>query len=422
MSSFSQRFGTLLAFTLFAPLSSVFAQDVESRLDALEQENQDLRIRLDALSEAQEVRDLGDVVPPVGDSEFGLGPAASKIYSKSSGLSIGGYGEAIYQDLAGGPDEFDFLRAVLYFGYRFDENWVFNSELELEHASTAETGSFSVEFAYLDYLYQDYLNFRAGVVLVPLGFLNELHEPTTFLGATRPETETRIIPTTFRENGVGIFGDVGPISYRSYLVNGFDGADFSDTGLRGGRQRASETLAEDFAFVFRADWTDTPGLIAGGSVYIGDAGQGRTSDGLGDTSVSIYEVHAEWKSGGLWLRGLGTIAHVDDIPQLNDFNGFVGNESVGEELTGYYFEAGYDILSHFVPDAPASLSPFIRYEAVDTQADVPDGFVANPFNDFDVLTVGLNFQPIPGLVFKLDYGDYDGGGPDRWNAAFGYTF
>jgi len=409
--------------TVFLALSSIgFAQEVEERLDKLEKENEELRRRLDAVAEEQERLDFGDIVPPMVDSEWGLGPAASKIYSKDSGLSIGGYGEALYQNFAGEIDEADFLRAVFYFGYRFSEKWLFNSEIEFEHASTAGSGSASVELAYIDYLWQDSLNARAGILLVPMGFINELHEPPTFLGATRPETETRILPTTWRENGAGIFGNAGPISYRAYAVNGFDGLGFTDTGLRGGRQRGSEALADDFAFVARADWTDTPGLLAGGSIYMGDAGQGRTAMGVGDTGVSIYEVHAEWKNQGLWLRGLGAMAKVDDAAELNTVNGFTGSDSVGSEMMGYYFEAGYDVLTVLDPGNQASLSPYVRYESVDTQEKVPTGFSSDPNNDFDVLTFGINYAPLPGVVFKVDYADYDGGGADRLNVSVGYAF
>src|SRR5690606_5504586 len=118
-------------------------------------------------------------------------------------------------------------------------------EIEFEHASTGQGGEVSVEFAYLDYLATPHLGVRAGMVLVPMGFVNELHEPTTFLGTTRPLTESTIIPTTWRENGAGVFGDIGDFSYRAYVINGLDAVGggssraggFSAAGLRGGRQK-----------------------------------------------------------------------------------------------------------------------------------------------------------------------------------------
>ena len=392
--------------------------DLEARVTELERENEELQRRIDVIAEEQERLELGELVPPIGASQWGLGPAASKVYGVESGISLGGYGEALYR-FSNRSDEFDFLRGVLYVGYRFDEHWVFNSEIEYEHASTGEEGEVSLEFAYLDWLNDPALNARAGLVLIPMGFLNELHEPTTFLSATRPETERRIIPSTWREMGAGVFGDAGPISYRTYIVNGFDATGFEDTGLRGGRQDGSKAKAEDLAIVARADWTDTPGLLAGGSVYYGDSGQDQA--GLGGTGTSIYEVHAEWKARGLWLRGLFAHAEVDDVTQLNNALGFVGNKSVGEELEGWYVEAGYDIWALIDPEAPAAVRPYVRYERVDTQVEVPTGFASSPANDFDVVTVGINVQPIDQLAFKLEYQDFETAA-DGVNLSVGYAF
>jgi hypothetical protein len=400
-------------------------ETLEERVNRLEAENAELNRKVDLLAEAQEDFDLTGLVPAMGDSEHGLGPAASKVYSVDEGVSLGGYGEAIYQNYAGSKaDSADFLRAILYVGYRFDENWVFNSEYEFEHASTGEEGETSVEFATLDYLHRPEVNFRAGLVLSPMGFLNELHEPQTYLGATRPEVERRIIPSTWREIGAGVFGEAGPISYRAYLIGGFDGIDFTDAGLRGGRQKGSKIRAEDIAVVARADWTDTPGVLVGGSVYHGDSGQDRA--GLGATTTTIVEAHAEYRSRGWWARGLVAHASVDDVTELNAVR-FAADpmltlaDSVGEEMNGGYLEVGYDVWSCLVPDGKAAVRPYCRYEWVDTQADVPTGFVSDPLNDFDILTVGLNVQPIDRLVFKIDYQDFERS-PDRLNVSMGYAF
>lgn len=391
-------------------------EDLLQRVESLEHKNAELESRLSALADEQEGFTLGGLVPPLGESIHGLGPSASKVYASEGGLSLGGYGEALYQRRNGdAPDELDALRTVLYLGYRFDEHWVFNSELEFEHAGE-EVG---VEFATLDYLWRDDLNVRMGLVLIPMGFVNELHEPPTFLAAQRPETERRILPSTWRENGVGVFGDAGPVTYRAYVVNGFDASGYTAEGLRGGRQNGSEALAEDLALVARMDWTETPGLLAGGSVYFGGAGQGQA--GFPGADTGIAELHAEWHARGLWLRGLVAMAEVDDVAELNASNGLVGSDSIGEEQNGHYVEAGYDLLTVLAPGSAQSLSPYARYEAVDTQAEVPTGFTSDPANDFDVLTAGLNWRPRSNLVFKVEYQDYDQA-EDGWNAAMGFSF
>jgi len=376
---------------------------------------------------------IGEAAAEADRSDYGMGPAASKIYRTPSGLSIGGYGEAIYESFSssrddgspsGETDEFDFLRAIVYFGYKFNDRWLFNSEIEFEHASTGESGSVSVEFAYLDYLHRPELNLRFGMVLVPMGFLNELHEPTTFLSARRPDVERVIIPSTWRENGVGIFGDVGPWSYRTYVINGLDGSGFSSSGLRGGRQKGSRAKADDFAWVGRLDYTGTPGLLAGVSAYVGDSGQ-DLSDGQNiGVGTSILEAHLEWKWRGFQVRALGARAELDDVARLNDALGFSGSSSVGEELEGYYLELGYDLYSRRAAGEQA-LIPYLRYETFDTQSQVPTGFARNPARDVESWTYGIAYRPIDRLIFKFDYLDYENGadtGIDQFNVALGYVF
>lgn len=394
---------------------------LEERVEALENENKGLRNELDAIGGELERFVLTDLVPEVGESIFGFGPAASKVYQVENGISIGGYGETVFQFYEGDSksDQFDNLRAVLYFGYKFSDSFVFNSEIEIEHGTTSETGSVSTEFAYLDWLACDTFGLRGGLVLVPMGFINELHEPTTFLSANRPEIERRIMPSTWRENGVGAFGSVGDVDYRAYVINGLDASGFAANGLRGGRQKGSRALAEDLAFVARADYTGTPGLTVGGSVYMGDSGQGQT--GLPDASTSIHELHVEYKNEGWRARALYAHAEVDDVAQLNTALGLAGANSIGEELDGFYLELGYDLWTRWAPEREGSLTPFVRYEAFDTQASVPGGFASMPSTDESILTVGIAYQPHDQIILKLDFEDWDEGA-DRLNIGLGYTF
>jgi uncharacterized small protein (DUF1192 family) len=226
-------------------------------------------------------------------SVYGLGPAASKIYQVSKGLSIGGYGEGFYQNRVEDPnnegDNADFLRLVLYTGYKFTDKILFNSEIEFEHATTGEgaeeKGEVSVEFANLDFLLQPMVNIRAGLVLLPVGFINEIHEPPFFHGNNRPEVERRIIPSTWREIGVGLFGELLPgLQYRIYAVNGLDARGFdSESALREGRQSGSGAKAEDLAFTGRLDYSPSsaPGFLIGFSTYLGNSGQDQLFGSLG---------------------------------------------------------------------------------------------------------------------------------------------
>lgn len=402
------------------------AAELERRLDVLAQEIERLKI-----GEAADTATTGET------GEYGFGPAASKIYRTERGLSIGGYGELLYQNFDGDRDDdapsgktdtFDLLRGVLYFGYKFNDRWLLNTEVEYEHAGS----EVSVEFAYIDYLWRPQANLRGGLLLIPMGFLNELHEPTVFLGARRPDIEQAIIPTTWRENGFGLFGDVGPVTYRTYIVNGFRGAGFTAGGLRGGRQKGNQAKAEDFAWVGRLDFTGVPGLLVGGSAYIGDSGQdlktaGGSSIGSIGVGTQIVEGHLDWRWRGLELRAMAVQAELDDVADLNQALKLTGSQSVGERLTGQYVQVGYDVLAGMGAGEQAFI-PYGRWETYNTQDEVPSGFSANPANDVEVLTLGFAYKPIDQIVIKVDHQNYDneapgaGTGTDQFNVLLGWIF
>ncbi|MDD2863110.1 MAG: hypothetical protein PHC99_00100 [Methylococcales bacterium] len=183
---------------------------LERKTDVLSQEVEKLRTNL-AIPEE-----------PKYKSMYGLGPAASKVYSMGKGLSIGGYGEAMYtnyvnnrHDAQTNKDSADLERAVIYLGYKFNDWIILNNEIEFEHASTGEgseeKGEVSVEFSQLDFMLNQKYNVRAGLMLMPMGFINEMHEPTTYHGNRRPDTERYIIPSTWREMGAGVFGEILPV-------------------------------------------------------------------------------------------------------------------------------------------------------------------------------------------------------------------
>ncbi|MEA2601456.1 MAG: hypothetical protein QOF89_2448 [Acidobacteriota bacterium] len=402
----------------------------------------ELERRLEVLAGEIEKLKIGEAAAAADQSDYGLGPAASKVYRTERGLSIGGYGELSYEHVGGetenhaaqGEDEeeaapgdhLDVRRAVVYFGYKWNDRILLNSEVEYEHAGE----EVSVEFAYLDFLWRPQLNLRAGLLLMPVGFLNELHEPTVFLGADRPEVETRILPTTWSEAGFGLFGNAGPFTYRGYVVNGLDARGFTDDGLRGGRQGGKEANAEDLAGVGRLDYTGVPGLLIGGSAYVGNGGQGIETPGGRKLSVGtrILEGHLEWRWKGLELRALGAQADLDDVAALNAALGLEGDESVGERLRGYYVQLGYDVLAGRGGggnQGGAALIPFVRWESLNTQDAVPAGFQVNPDTDLDILTLGLAYKPIEQIVLKVDYQNLDNQaktGADRFNVLLGYVF
>jgi hypothetical protein len=391
--------------------------DLERKLDVLASELERVRTQV-AVPEEPELK-----------SAYGLGPAASKIYGVERGLSIGGYGEANYRNFIGDRNEddldrADFLRLVLYFGYKFTENIVFNSEIEFEHASAGEetvssdSGSVSVEFAALDFFWQDWANFRAGMLLLPMGFLNEVHEPPYYFGVTRPEVEQRIIPSTWRENGVGIFGRIGEdVEYRSYVTTGFNAVGFSDSGIRGGRQKGNRALAEDLAWTTRVDWTPEvlPGFLLGGSFYFGDSGQDQELDGVDvpDARLWIAEAHAQYEKGPWNFRALAAYSELSDTSSLNVALDRPRDRPIAEAMFGGYVEAAYDVWPTLFGNADKSLEPFFRVEYVDTQLEVPSSFEANDENTYWVFTPGLQFKPHPNVVLKLEYRNLAAAGGNR---------
>jgi hypothetical protein len=379
---------------------------------------------------------------------YGLGPAASKVYTRDRGLSIGSYGDIRFQgvttDGSDGDNVFDALRVVLYVGYKFNDRFVLNTEIEFEHAATDKEGSASVEFATLDFFATENHALRGGLVLIPMGFVNEMHEPTTYFGAARPEVERTIIPSTWRENGVGMFGTFfDRVHYRTYAVAGLRASGFDYKGLRGGRQKGSKSLANDWAFVARGDVDVAKGLMLGGSVYVGNSGQdevitrqiGEDDEddpifkdfNIPDTLTTLYELHAQYRYRGVSFRALFTQAFVQDTVQLNTALGNADDKSVARQMLGGYVELGYDVLPLIFKDTKASLEPFFRYERVDTQHEMTGTAVRNLTYVQNIYTIGGSFKPIPQVVIKLDYrkvsplSDPDAK-DDKVQFSFGYAF
>ncbi|MFZ2169257.1 MAG: hypothetical protein WAW61_06410 [Methylococcaceae bacterium] len=396
-------------------------QKLERKTDILSQEVEKLRTNL-AIPEETKYKSM-----------YGLGPAASKVYQVGKGLSLGGYGEANYQtyvsDKGNNNDNTDFERLVLYVGYKFTDNILFNSEIEFEHGTTGagdeDEGEVSVEFAALDFFIDPMVNARAGMVLMPMGFINQIHEPPFYFGNNRPEVERRIIPTTWREIGVGLFGAITPeLTYTAYVVNGLDAQGFNSNGIRDGRQGGATALAENFGYVARMDYTPDalPGVSVGGSAYVGNSGQDQEYDGQSpNVFTQLYEAHVQWKYRGLEFRTLGSWGHINDAGTLSAAKG----QTIGSQNYGWYTEVGYDVLPLLFKDTSQYLAPFFRYEKYDTIAEAPSGFKDNQNLDRQIFQVGLQYKPIPNVVIKADYRNFsaeEGSVPDDFNLGLGFIY
>lgn len=393
---------------------------------------QDLQRKVEVLAEEVEKLRSGEPEQEVTReraTSLGLGLSAASVYRKTRGVSIAGYGEMLYENFAGNDQggaarnqgtTVDFVRAVVYFGYRFNDKFLFNSEIEIEHAN-----EIFLEFAHIDYVAHPGFTARGGLILLPMGLTNEFHEPAAFMSAKRSETESRIIPSTWRENGFGLVGSSGKFSYRAYLVNGLNAAGFAADGIRNGRQKGSRARVDDAAFVGRADVTPIPGTLFGGSYYFGNSSQDQfavAGQSIG-VRTKIAEGHGQVQMRGFDVRGLYARAHLADVARLNAARSLIGTAGVAEVMEGGYFQGGYNLLAQL--SDRGSLMPFYRFEHINTQAKVAPGFTANPANDRKIHTVGFQFLPISNVSVKSDYQwirNEANTGLNQFNISLGYNF
>ena len=319
---------------------------------------------------------------------FASAQGASITVDAPEQLRFGGYGEATYRNLESGTDTFDIHRVILYMGYDFDDTWTFDAEFEFEHGNETY-----VEFAQIDGKFSDEMNFRTGHLLVPMGLINRNHEPTNFWGPVRPLVEQKIIPSTWHENGIGVFGTSGDLSYEVYAMNGFDnGIDFSSSAFRSGRQKGHKADAENMAVVASLDYQVTPGLAIGGSMY-----SQTIESAAAEHGVDIVEAHLQYDSGAFRTRALMVKGTVDDAANLDAHT--ASNEAAtgtvwddfgadaDDDVSGMYVEFGYDLMSHSENE---SLTPFFRHETYEHNGA-----------DMGANVLGVSYMPNPNIAYKL---------------------
>jgi hypothetical protein len=317
---------------------------------------------------------------------------------------ISGYMELHFNDVEASDPVVDFHRFVLIFSHSFSPRIRFMGELEVEHAvveGLEEKGELELEQAYLDFLVTRAFNIRAGMLLMPVGLINERHEPPVFQGVERPFVDTFIIPTTWFEVGAGVHGEVGRgFRYRAYLTAPLNAFEFSaDEGIRNGRQQGSEARARNPAVTGRAEFVGVTGLTIAASVWSGISG---TQFPPLDVRVNVAEGDARYHRDRLELRGefaqvfIGNAANLNQAIELQ--TGVSPN--VAESLRGFYGEASYRVwASGPARDAVA----FVRYENFDTQYRMPAGFVPLKQFDRDACIVGATYYPDPDVAVKVDY-------------------
>ena len=318
----------------------------------------------------------------------------------NTGVTVGGYGEITYNQPEGANGELDVQRLVLLFGYKFNDKTQFITEVEFEHVSEV-----FVEQTFLHYSIRDNLNFRGGLMLVPMGIVNEYHEPTTFNGVERPSIDGSVVPTTWREIGVGVSGkfDNASLRYQAYIFNGFASVNGTKVlggknGLRNGRQKGIKSTINKPNLSAKIDHYGIPGLRLGLSGYFGRTqaeDDVKDLDGV-DVGIAMIGMDARYNFNRFSARGQFINAKISDTEAYNTLN----NADLGSGLQGWYLEAAYNLLSQ---EKEQQLYAFARYEDFDTHASVEGSLADNLAFDRNEWTLGLSYKLAPGAVVKADY-------------------
>ena len=286
---------------------------------------------------------------------------------------------------------------MLLVTHTFSPRIRFVGELELEHAfveGLEDAGELELEQAYVDFLLKRSFNVRAGMMLMPIGIINERHEPPIYYGVERPFIDTVIVPTTWFEVGAGVHGEIGRGWRYRALHRG--AAQRRRVQRRRRRPRRPAEGRRSERRPARRDGTAgyvaIRGLTLGASAWSGKSGFEFRP--VFDVPVSLVEVDARYSRRRLELRGQFAQIWIDNADRLNDALAIrVGvNPNIARVLRGFYREAGYRVIS-----SPrfGEVGAFARYENFDTQFRMPTGYVGLPEFDRDAWVVGATTGRIP---------------------------
>ena len=413
---------------LIVPFSNSFAKEEAGLGSSFSSASTDEKISILA-EEVERMKNQELFGGEIGTTSKGFGPAASKVYNTSMGLAIGGYGE-IYNKayLAGdNADKSDAYRGVFYIGYKFDDEWSLNTEIELEHVDESY-----LEFAYIDYdpaQFDGKLGFRAGLLLLPLGIINEMHEPTTYHGVFRPWVENKLIPTTSRENGVGIYGSLmdGMVDYKWYYVTSWQqpAANKTGAGMRDFRGKGGSTVSNEFANVAKLVFHINEATDVGFSIFDGEinpASAAKVNDSNASVRMLTSYIQGEYHS--FEYTALYHENRFSSVSRLNNQLTSSTHTKFGKKQVGYYYDIARDIGSFFNSDW--YIAPFYRYEYLNFHDEVEASAFENSDYETQYYTFGVTVKPIYNIALKLDvtrYTDKANLGDSRTlNIGLGYIF
>lgn len=381
----------------------------DARIEELERLVRELSLRVVEL-EAAEVKAPEGAAADGEDRGARQGPASeapTPSRPESSTVSqtgpISGYMDFHLNRAEHEDPQLDFHRFVLLFNHSFSDRLRFIGELELEHGlveGLEPSGELELEQAYLDFRVTRAFNLRAGMLLAPVGIINERHEPPSFHGVERPFVDTFIIPSTWFDAGAGIYGTFGAAwQYRAYLMAPLDATRITaEEGLAEARQKGFLSNVRSVAQTARLEYGGLPGLTLGTSFWQGQTGFNFRRE---DSRVGVVEFDGRYHAGAFAIRGEFAQVFIDGADALNDLRQRTAgvNPNIARQMRGFYVEPSVRPL----PKLRYDIAAFVRYENFDTQFRMPPGVL--PLKQFDraAWIVGASYFPDPDIVLKIDY-------------------
>lgn len=325
-------------------------------------------------------------------------------------LSFHGYGEVHYNDPRGDGDMFDTHRLVLGFNYRFNEQFTAEAELDFEHSFSEP----ELEFAYVAWQPRADLTARFGTLLMPVGMLNQTHEPPLFYSVERPYTEKFLIPTTWQESGASLEFARGGYKGTLAITSALDprrgsAGKLAKDGIRSLRSKSIEASGEDLAVTLTQEYRWMSGFRLGASLHRSQLDHGE--EALAGADLTLGALYGQYAARGWDLRGEYVWTRIGEAARINAFLGAAPSKGIGSRMRGGYAEAAFDWFS--LGDGRGRLVQFLRHERINTQAGVPAGSTAAAAADRVLWTTGLAFYPpgLDNLAFKVDF--------ERWKDAAG---
>ncbi|MDL2353732.1 MAG: hypothetical protein QFF03_00580 [Pseudomonadota bacterium] len=346
---------------------------------------------------------------------------------------ITGYGELNYNRPSKNASaaQTDVRRAVIGIQHRFDDKTKLVSEFEWEHAvtSASDAGESAIEQLYVEREFDNGLRAKAGLFLIPAGLLNTNHEPTAYYGVERNFVETAIIPSTWREVGVGLSGDFASgLSWDAGLTTGFDvtkwdaaSADGRESPLGSVHQEGQLAKSRNLSVHGALNWRGVPGVLIGGSVFTGNAGHKSAGFAAPDARITVFDLHGRYTPGHWDLSAVYARGDIRNVDALNLT--FVGEPTpVPASFAGWYAQAAYQLYK----SGDYVFSPFARYEQFNTAkrySALPAGLGVPVGAEEKVATLGANLRIGEGVVLKADYQKFsEDKTRDRLNLGVGFSY